>query len=951
MIEIIVLALICILSFILILRKFEFSVYILMILSVLLHKELFSFYRWDFLPVRAFMFALLAALGVKAIVWFFKDRDFPKLFSRLKDPIIVSLLLLWVIRFISLANSKNLEASFLLLGFFTTVVALFIFVYSTFKNKPDTILKYLKFYTYLAFALTVFGYFQFFLYEKTGKIIGALWNIPGNIPRVGSTFWDVNHYGSYLASVLPFLGVLILFEKGVKNRILNILMFLSISGALLLTSSRSAWIMAAVSVVFFVIILFYKRFGTKGILSVLAGLVLISAPFLVMYNTQGSAFRNSVKQYLNYRIDSSDSHMLLLTGAYEVFMKYPIIGGGYGSFFEQFSSTEVAATYFGRDPAALTTRVPPHTIWGELISETGVLGLATFASFSFFGLMALYFGVMKLKEMKDVFISAAFFATIIGWYFAGIFYSYNSEFFWIILSLFFTWSAGKILPLVNFSQMFGLFVRSNKTIVAVLTLIASFLIFIHLGQTHLIPWDEAIYAKISKNMIQTNNYLLEQWVPGVIWYEKPPLYMWLASGTMKLFGFTSWGARLPSALFGLLTVLLVYLFGKKLFNKTTGFLAAIVLVTTTQFLYYSRASMTDVTAGFFISAALVVYYLAKKSSKLWLWLLSGLFIGLGGMTKGVVGLLPFTVIFTYELYLFYTKQQKFSWGLITRWFTLFVVTAIVVIPWHYYMYLHYGNKFLSTYIGYHVWDRAIASIEDKGKPFYWYFVVLKVSMRIWFIALLGALPFGLIKSFKKNNNYAFVSIWFLIIFAFFSVAKSKLVWYIIPAYPAAALLVGIFIERILDFGMKRFKVLNNFKFKVLFVFLITSFALGYLFYKRELVYTEDLTSAQATLLQEKDLDFGTDTKVYIDRMEMPLALFYTDGPFQIIDFNPEKPDRVPPIPANEPLILLTKTTRYSDTVVGIDYAPRVIKQKGDWILWYFDSKDVHQAQIETSTTR
>ncbi|GIW69595.1 MAG: hypothetical protein KatS3mg101_0342 [Patescibacteria group bacterium] len=71
--EIAIIAAICLLSYFLILRDFDFAVYVMLLLSIFLHKELFSFYRWDLLPIRAFMLALLAAAVTKIIYWFFQE--------------------------------------------------------------------------------------------------------------------------------------------------------------------------------------------------------------------------------------------------------------------------------------------------------------------------------------------------------------------------------------------------------------------------------------------------------------------------------------------------------------------------------------------------------------------------------------------------------------------------------------------------------------------------------------------------------------------------------------------------------------------------------------------------------------------------------------------------------------------------------------------------------------
>ncbi len=943
--EIVIIAAICLLSYFLILRDFDFAVYILLLLSVLLHKELFSFYRWDLMPIRAFMLALLAAALTKIVYWFFKERDFEAVRRHLRDPIVVSIVLLWLVRLVSLVNSKNIQSSLFLLGFFTTVVALVLSVYFRYKNRPDQILKFLRFYIYVAFVLTLFGWFQLYLYQTRGVIIGALWNIPGNIARVGATFWDVNHYGALLAALLPLLGVLILTGKSWKGRAVDILVFLSMLAALLLTNSRTAWIMAGITFLAFVSVLLFRKIGTKGVIYLFLGLFLCSLPLLYEYSIKSSPFRARIKQYFHYRMDSFDSHFMLLTGAVQVFEDYPLIGGGYGSFFEHFSATKIAPAYFSRDPAALNTRVPAHTIWGELLAETGILGLTTFSAFVFGMMTALLYGALKLINKKEFLISAVFFSTILGWLTAGVFYSYNSEFFWIALSFMAAWGSGTVYEKYGRKTVLSWFFRSDKLIAVFLFFLSFVLIFPNLGKNHLIPYDEAIYAKIARNMVESGEYAFMQWKPMAVWYEKPPLYIWMTSLFMKLLGVAPLAARLPSAIMGLATVMMVYFAGKKMFNKTAGFLSAFVLITTTQYLYYSRAAMTDVTTTFFVTASLLSYLFVRGRRGNLYWLLPGALAGFAVMTKGVVGLLPFPIIFMCEIYLLITKQSRFSFKFFGPLAFMLLGWAVVALPWHIYMYRSFGYEFLRQYIGYHVWDRAVTAIEDKGRPFTWYLIVLKVSMRVWFLALLAALPLAVYRAFKKQRVYVFLLIWSLFIFLFFSAAKSKLVWYVMPLYPALAFMIGAFIDSFLKFIMRRFKRLDTFAFKAFALFLIFAGSMVYFYFNRQLVYTSDLTGVESELLKLKDEKFGIKEKVYIDRMDVPLAMYYTDGPFEILDFRADRVDRVPYVTYDQKMILLTKKGRFSEEVVGKNYPPIVVEERGDWVLWYFVSQEEYDDSV------
>lgn len=220
--ELIVLLLIFIFSIVLVWVNLRFSIIVLLFLSVLLHKEVFSIYMWDILPVRVFMFAFLAVNIVKLLFWFKSqnsyDKALGKIFKFLKDPFVFLLYLLWLVRGISILYSKEIVASIFLLGFFTTIVCLGYVLFYLLKDKREEILKLLKLYLYIAFGLCLVTGLQIFSYYKLDFIFGAFWNVPGHLPRIGSLFWDVNHFGALLSLLLPFLGGLFLISKSWKER-------------------------------------------------------------------------------------------------------------------------------------------------------------------------------------------------------------------------------------------------------------------------------------------------------------------------------------------------------------------------------------------------------------------------------------------------------------------------------------------------------------------------------------------------------------------------------------------------------------------------------------------------------------------------------------------------------------------------------------------------------------
>jgi len=358
--------------------------------------------------------------------------------------------------------------------------------------------------------------------------------------------------------------------------------------------------------------------------------------------------------------------------------------------------------------------------------------------------------------------------------------------------------------------------------------------------------------------------------------------------------------------------------------------SAFILITTSQFLYYSRLGMLDVTLSFFITLSLYFYLISWQKRSPVYWILSGISFGLAVMTKNMIGLLSPAIIFSFEFYLLISKNKKLSSGTFVNYFLYLVGGLLIFMPWHIYMFQKFGNDFIQNYLGYHVLTRATTGIEDKGLPFFWYLTVLKVSMRIWFISLLGAIPYGLYRIFKeKSKNYIFLFIWILLVFVLFSISKSKLVWYIIPIYPALALLTGYFIDDAINIVLSKIKV-GRVILKFLLYFLLIDFGLFYLFLVRGLAYPTDLTGSQANLLQRKEKEFGYVEKLYADRIELPLILYYQNGPFEIVDFGPLK-RKLANAGYKGRLIFITKESRFNGF---LKVYPRLslVEQDKEWVL-------------------
>jgi 4-amino-4-deoxy-L-arabinose transferase-like glycosyltransferase len=342
----------------------------------------------------------------------------------------------------------------------------------------------------------------------------------------------------------------------------------------------------------------------------------------------------------------------------------------------------------------------------------------------------------------------------------------------------------------------------QKEIVFISTLLALCLIlfFFSLGDRALWDIDEGMHAATSKDMVLSGDWLTPQY-NGEKFYDKPPLHNWLVAVSFLMFGFTEFAARLPAAMLGLGCVMITYLLGRQIFGPTAAFLSAVVLATSAEYILLSRVVVHDISLAFFVTLALALFYAGYRNERRrrGVFLLGYAALGFAVLAKGPVGvLLPVMII---GLFLIVTRQlrlvkeMQIGWGLLI----LFAVAA----PWYILISLKDPN-----YAGYFFLKQNLGNFFSKQvrhpEPIYYYIPVLMGGMLPWSIFL----PLALLRGFRArgatdNVGIRFLLIWVAAIFIFFSLASSKLGTYILPLFPAAALLVGALLHDLIQQSSRR----------------------------------------------------------------------------------------------------------------------------------------------------
>jgi 4-amino-4-deoxy-L-arabinose transferase-like glycosyltransferase len=278
--------------------------------------------------------------------------------------------------------------------------------------------------------------------------------------------------------------------------------------------------------------------------------------------------------------------------------------------------------------------------------------------------------------------------------------------------------------------------------------------------------------------------------------------MWLMSLSYQIFGVNNFSARFWSPIFGALSLILLYFLGKKLYNPYVGFMSALVLGTLTTFYVYARLAMTDIPLVFFGLGTIYFFVLSEKTEKTTRYaVLSGLFFGLALMTKQIEALIVLLIL---VLYLVATKKNlKF---LVTKNFTLFWAIGLLVFsPWLIYMATRFGSQFWQWYFIYDVVNRSVGVVENHAGSYLYYFNFLAHNESpVYLILLPIASAVCLFNAvFKRVKADTLIFLWMAIVLLVFTIAQSKLDWYILPAFPAFALAISSFLYQL---GKKTYEI-------------------------------------------------------------------------------------------------------------------------------------------------
>jgi 4-amino-4-deoxy-L-arabinose transferase-like glycosyltransferase len=334
---------------------------------------------------------------------------------------------------------------------------------------------------------------------------------------------------------------------------------------------------------------------------------------------------------------------------------------------------------------------------------------------------------------------------------------------------------------------------------AAVCLVAYLLFFRGLGDTDLWASHEARAAQDAQRILEDGDWALPRLFDEQVELQKPPLFYWLVAAVGWARGGTvdAVAVRLPAALAGVGTVIVICCFLISQGRPVAALLTGLLLATAQHFTAISRIGRIDVPLTFAVTCSIVGLWTARQAGSFAARSLTWTFIGYLGMAAGVllkgpIGLvMPLAVLLAAAVFNRETIQvRRLLWGVL--------LVATVTAPWFALAHLRTSGEFTRQFLWYHNFQRATGGTTTLAVHPWWFY-----APRLAFDFLPWS-PLLLVAAWISIRNYAanvdpvgrLGLTWFSIILLLLSLSRFKRADYLLPAYPGAALWLGCIGERL-----------------------------------------------------------------------------------------------------------------------------------------------------------
>ena len=333
----------------------------------------------------------------------------------------------------------------------------------------------------------------------------------------------------------------------------------------------------------------------------------------------------------------------------------------------------------------------------------------------------------------------------------------------------------------------------------------AFLFFYGLGQFGLIGADEPRYAQVAREMLERHDWITPT-LGGQSWLEKPPLYYWQAMMAYRMFGVSDWAARLPSAIDATLLVLAVYFFLRR-FRRGSEVDGALIAASCAGIAGYARAASMDMALTAAFTMGMLGWWAWRETGRrAYLAAFYG-WMAIGTLAKGPVA--PFLAGLVILVYAGVVRDLRVT--LKTVWLPGILLFCAVALPW-YFAVQSRNPEFFREFIVEHNLGRFSKNLYHHTEPFWYYLPVTALALAPWTVFTTAAFVRLLRGWWAKRKSILssesepelqfsiYLCCWLIVPVLFFSISQSKLPGYILPAIPAAALLLADYLRKRLEQG-------------------------------------------------------------------------------------------------------------------------------------------------------
>lgn len=315
------------------------------------------------------------------------------------------------------------------------------------------------------------------------------------------------------------------------------------------------------------------------------------------------------------------------------------------------------------------------------------------------------------------------------------------------------------------------------------------LVTVNLNGRSYLPVDETRYATVAWNMWLNGDYLVP-YLNGIAYSHKPPLLFWLINLGWKFFGVNDWWPRLIPSLFALASLFITRKIADILWPERTQIKddASFILLGSGLWVLYSTALMFDMLIAFFTVLGIWGLLISLQKCTVKGWLLFTLAIGGGLLAKGptiFLQLLPVALLAHW-----WSNEKNLS---LRNWYLPILYSALagimIALIWAIPAGIHGGKEYQQAIFWGQTANRMVDSFAHN-RPFWWYFPILPLLLFPWLF--WGGFWQGVFKydASKNDTGVRLCLAWVFPALLTFSFISGKQVHYILPMFPAFALLIA-----------------------------------------------------------------------------------------------------------------------------------------------------------------